>query len=148
MSEEEPASEREVASLRLLVLLLYSRLQSMACNLPQQESRSRVSCLTLPYICGDYNSPVCGFKMMRVAPSQLQGVSFKRLCYCSLLLTTKWKLLAGKLGVQSINPHTGTVYFYLFVSWSYECLASIINSFNVLILFLFFKRQDGRFRSC
>lgn len=44
--EEELACECEVASLRLPVLLLYSRLQSMACYLPQQESKSQTSCDT------------------------------------------------------------------------------------------------------
>lgn len=39
MFEEELAGECEVASLRLPVLLLYSRLQSMARYLPQQESK-------------------------------------------------------------------------------------------------------------
>ena len=33
--------------------------------------------------------------------------------YYSKSLTTKWKLLAGKLGVQSINPNTLAVYRYL-----------------------------------
>lgn len=37
MPEEELASECEVASLWLLVLLLYSGLQPVACYLPQQE---------------------------------------------------------------------------------------------------------------
>lgn len=41
--KEELACECEVASLRLPVLLLYSRLQSMACYLPQQESKSQTS---------------------------------------------------------------------------------------------------------
>lgn len=44
LSEEELAGECEVASLRLPVLLLYSRLQSMACYLPQQESKFHTSC--------------------------------------------------------------------------------------------------------
>lgn len=44
--EEELASECEVASLRLPVLLLYSGLQSLACYLPQQESKSTTSCNT------------------------------------------------------------------------------------------------------
>lgn len=42
--EEELACECEVASLRLPVLLLYSRLQSMACYLPQQESKYQTAC--------------------------------------------------------------------------------------------------------
>lgn len=55
MSEEEPAREREVASLRLPVLLLHSRLQSVACNLPKQESESQASRVTLPHTAGDYS---------------------------------------------------------------------------------------------
>ena len=46
LSEEELACECEVASLRLLVLLLYSWMQSMACNLPQQASKPAISCDT------------------------------------------------------------------------------------------------------
>lgn len=60
MFEEELACQCEVASLRLPVLLLYSRLQSMARNLPQQESKSQTSSdsSTLPYISADYSGAV------------------------------------------------------------------------------------------
>lgn len=44
--EEELTCECEVASLWLPVLLLYSRLQPMARYLPQQESKSQISCDT------------------------------------------------------------------------------------------------------
>lgn len=61
MFEEELACQCEVASLRVPVLLLYSRLQSMACYLPQQESKSqtfRDTIVTLPYTSTDYSGAV------------------------------------------------------------------------------------------
>lgn len=132
--EKELACECKVASLRMPMLLLYSRLQFVACYLPQQEGKFQTSCdtrwtvklsLTSAVITqGCYSNSAALVLVWRVITSHVQLAPSRnnslqctapvppssRVCHLNMVLllriTGNTLEITSKLAVQSINPNT------------------------------------------